>query len=249
MRLLNNKKGGDFQAGKWLVILVIYFMFFIFTANGVSNLYTESDVSELSVSDSNFDYSSLIGENVCSNPRYYYDPTSLDTYEYSNVNVRNLECDESIGVKSQTICESINGCVWENVTSGLWFWETTEAASCLGKINASYYGINTSTIFKGEVVAAHDNTPTFGAATPCNHPNVLENQSLCDIFSCTWQKVEIADSYTSSSSVVDTVKELFTFRYDFGFSDNVNSIVIFIFFIIPLIMIIVSIYYMLPFAH
>lgn len=249
MKLLNNKKGGEFNAGVWLVGIVIYFIFFILTTNGVSQLYAESG-ENITISSSNLDFSSFAGGNYCNNPRYAYNPETLEQYEYKTTQYDFLNCEESIGVKSESICSNINGCSWDNVTSGFWFWTTTEEASCIGNINASYYGIETTTEITGEVVKAHNNTATFGIVSICNHPNVIQNKTLCSTFGCTWDTLKIDNTYTSTSSVIDTVKDLFSFRYSFGFDDDTaNNILNVIFFYIPLLMLIVSIYFMLPIVH
>lgn len=254
---MKGKKGGSFGAGKWLIVLVIYFMFFILSVNSVQNLVNADNLnSDISLEINNYDFSGILGNSYCSNPRFSYDPATGEKEEYPKAFTDRLRCEESIGVLDQSTCDIIEGCTWENVTSGFWFWETTESASCIGDINATAYGIEVTTSIFRPRVAAHNNTGIYAAntpfldPTPCTHPEVLTNKTKCDLFSCSWEDINIQSSYTEPSRVLDTVGDLFTFRYDFGFdNDNYNYILNILTFVIPLLMLIVSIYYMLPFAH
>lgn len=247
-RPIKSKKGGEFQAGVWFSVLVVYFIFFILVVNSANNIDpTLQGDSNATIDESRY---ISISSYECTEPRYKYNPETLETTEMRNSELRSIDCEESIGTKSADDCNSISGCNWENVTTGFWFWKSTEYASCLGHINVSAYGMDTSSTFSGDVLAPHDNTGTLRTASPCNHPNVIENRSNCDLFSCSWERIDNTAAFENPTDIYATVGEVFTFRYDFGFSDSTVSFILnFIFILLPLLALSVSLYFLIPFFH
>jgi len=252
------KKGGQAVAGVWFVAIAIYFIFFILgvysaenIANGTSNTtLTNSDIDSIN-------FNNIIGTTICENPRYYYNPDTAEESIYNNAQNDRLFCEESVGIFSQTSCESIAGCTWENVTSGWWIFSSTDDATCMGDINASAYGIDVNDGFIGRPrVAPHNNTGVWATYTPfsdasvCTHPNVENNKTLCDLFSCSWTTISAETGFNSAGDIYSTIGDIFTFRYDFGLSNNgVKFFLNFFFVVLPLLILIISIYFMLPVIH
>jgi len=250
-----NKKAGSILGASVFFFLFIYFVVFILVADGADSMGTENDdinVTDFSGTDGGLYGIGYFGQ-VCNTPRYEYDPESTDVSETNDPD--HLDCERTKGVLRSDICNSIEGCSWENVTSGFWFWETTEDATCLGSINASYYGIDTTSFLGREVVVEHSNTEVFrdrygSKKSICNHPNVVRNESLCNTFSCTFDFLQTDLEDTGLSSIRRTAGDVFTFRYDFDVENSVLSFVInFVLVILPMIALLISIYFMLPIVH
>ena len=253
----NGKRGGSFGATTFFILATIYFIFFIIVANASENLGSMSESDYVTVELDGIEFDALMGSSYCTNPRFKFDPQTGEKSEYGSAWVDSLKCEESAGVLSQSSCETITGCAWENVTGGWWFWETTESASCIGDINATSYGVSQTTPVLGRsYVTGHTNTglwakyTPFSDSSPCEHPSVLKDIELCSTFSCTWEKVTPETTFNSVSTIYGTVGDIFTFRYDFGFeSTGLTLLVNFLFIILPLLILILSVYYMIPLLH
>src|SRR6056297_1702685 len=229
-----NKKGGSFNAGVWFIGVMIYFVFFILIVHGTTSLDEEtadSDLVEIELEGVNFD--TLIGTNYCTSPRFGYNAQTGELTEYNRRNRDKLFCEESPGALSQSECNDIAGCSWENVTTGFWFWESTESASCIGDINATEYDIEmTDPLIGRPRVKSHNNTGIYGTYTPfsdpnvCEHPEVLYNKTLCDLFVCTWESATPDATFNSVGSIYSTVGDVFTFRHDFGFSNSTFAFIV-----------------------
>jgi len=256
LKLLKSKKGGEFQAGIFLIFAVAYFFFFILVVNSSENVagLGATNTSLVNIDLGTVEFDAIIGSSFCTNPRSGYDATTGESYLYSNAQSDRLFCEESIGIKGSSICSDIAGCSWQNVTSGWWFWTSTTSASCIGNINSSYYNIeSTNPIIGRPRVKVHNNTGYWATYTPfndpsaCEHPNVLLNKTLCDMFSCSWEIATADTTFNSVGSIYSTIAEVFTFRYDFGFSNEAIAVLMnFIFIVLPLLVLIISLYFMIP---
>jgi hypothetical protein len=210
---------GQLNAGVWLILTSIYFIIFISVVASVSSLGL--DFEDGTISDG--DISSLTGQSVfqCDTPRYAIrgDGSVYITRE------NNLDCRSSYGANNDKLCNQINGCTWENVTSGFWFFaDTTE--TCNGDINLNFYDSENDGLCKG--LTSND----------------------CFILGCTYYETNPYTSDISSpKEIMGLIFQLFTFRYDFGFSGLLNIIISIFFMFIPLLIWIMSLYFMLPFAH
>jgi hypothetical protein len=250
-----NRRAGQFGAGIWFILLVVYFFFFVVIVNSVGVL--DDIAGDYSGAATNVDFTSLTGRTYCSDPRYAYDAATGQETVYSSSSRDRLFCEESIGVRDQTTCDSIAGCSWETVTTGFWFWTTVINATCIGDINATAYGVDmTDPIIGRPRVMSHDSTGVFSSYTPfsspspCDHENVIFNKTRCEVFTCSWTSEAPQETIKSATGIYDTVKTLFLFRYDFGF-ENAGLAVLanFIFIVLPLLMLIMALYFMLPIIH
>lgn len=243
--MFNNKYAGSGSGAKWLLGLSIYFALFIIVVSLVTSLQGGEYYSDIDKSGS-----------FCSNVRLDYYPYSDETTERSTqLALRHLDCSRSRGVLSQDICEEISGCSWESELTGFWFWTSEKNATCIGSMDVSELGILTYqsafTEGGGYGVKAHNNTPSgryYGSV--CNHPNVLNNQTLCEYFSCIWEdyqpindiNIDSGLSLSMGARAWRTVKQLVTFQYDFGITGTGGFIINLFLFWIPLLGILLSAY-------
>ena len=259
VKMLLNKKAGAFGSGILFIVLVVYFFIFILVVSSSEKISALAETNDtiVTINLGNVEFDAIIGSSFCTDPRYYYNAETGEKKKYNLNEYDRLFCEESVGILSQDICDDISGCKWENVTSGWWFWKTVEDASCIGNINSTYYGIAQTTVVIGRPrIESHNNTGVWAIYTPfsdpsaCQHPNVIRNKTLCDMFSCSWTPVTPDSSFKSVGNVYSTMSDVFSFRYDFGFANQGLSLFMnFIFIVLPLLILIVSLYFMIPFFH
>lgn len=131
-------------------------------------------------------------------------------------------------------CNAISGCAWKNAT--LWFNLTVYAPKCENYVNKTHYAIITNE-----------------SSEYCSTSSGLANERLCNTFKCDWinqsELAQMTFSQTNSAtSIWQTVGYVVTFRADIGLL-GYSWIFSFIFFWIPFIMFIWSIYMALPVIH
>lgn len=255
------KKGSSGTGSKMVIFILIYFVL-IFTI--VPLVMRASNVGG--------DYD-IVTLNACSTPREIYEPYNLysssDSNDARNIGeyrdmVSNLDCSQSFGVTDENSCLSINGCSWENPNNPWWdFWTTTQPETCTGYINVTEYDIETTSYVLGSrpYVASHlndDLDKNLGAnfGNVCYHPNVINNQSLCQLFSCSWTEQTLnfdleTNSFSPSrptsmiNTIWSTVGAMFTLRFDWGIEgDYYNQLLNLFLIYIPLIIVIFGIYVM-----
>lgn len=244
---------GEFQAGKWLILLFIYFTFFVLIVASVNTFDGEiSDLNNYNTSVSSEDFQDMNYEFTCEEPRYYY-TANAEKDVYDKTARDRLHCSESYGVISNESCNDIEGCSWDFVTTGALWWKESDYY-CLGYINSSYYGVDSTT--NGRRIASHENRGfwskinLFNDPSPCTHPNVIYNRTNCIAFSCSWVEFDFSEKLNSPSKIMRVIGDVFTFRHDFGFQNStVTFLFKFIFLILPLIMLAIMIYLLLPFMH
>lgn len=246
---------GEFKAGQWVVILFFYFTVLIIIVAASDNLYGEIYVTgEAGIE--GYDNLLFMTDAACENPRFKYNPTTGESSQYNRGQVDSLDCSQSYGTLSKNDCDSITGCSWDNVTSGFWFWKSIDEG-CTGYIDSDSYGVDSKVkdLFGGISVKPHDTYTAFSSSnvksiSPCNHANVVRDEELCRLFSCSWVSVDFTENYDKPSSILKTMGSVFTFKYDFGIENNLLSWILrFMFIVLPLIMLMVSVYMMLPFLH
>jgi hypothetical protein len=122
-------------------------------------------------------------------------------------------------------CNNISGCSWQNGTIFNLF------RGCNGYVNLTAYNLNGS-----------DET-TYCALLP--------NISICENFGCTW--ISRPDQFNSQMnfssnfntvSIWESIAWVATLKFNFGFGSFINPIVNFMIFWIPMLALIVSIYFM-----
>jgi hypothetical protein len=267
---MRNIKFGDFNAGIWIFVLIVYFLFFTLLASSISNLNlsTQPDLTDNEI------YYSLLTEvgsgtySYCSDPRYRYKYGDSEPMAMS-VNRNYLRCDWSRGLQSQADCNAIAGCSWDVVDEsfaifGYCLWGCDTYYSCAGTMNVSSYGItklagssfsapytyfdyiNSSSKYNALMSYLNIGVVETGQSI-CTHPNVILNQTSCDYFDCTWEVVKVQRDTSIVGLPLTMVRmtgQMFTFSYDFGFeNENVNTILYIIFILLPLIFLIIAIIY------
>lgn len=241
---------GSATGSKWIMILIIYFFLMTILVTIIT-----------SISGGNIETDINIASQYCDNPRNIYESYNHDTYTSSSrpSDLWNLDCSKSYGIISENNCLQLTGCNWTSPSLSWWekLWgSSTPPATCLGTINASHYNILTYTsIFGGLGVRAHNNTEenfmgNYGSI--CNHPEVIDCQDTCELFSCNWmEKKSIEtdlniDASSNSRSMIrqvwSTIGNMFTFKQTFETNSDYGDFLITIFlFWIPLVALLLAI--------
>lgn len=231
----------EFRGGMVVVIMVIYFTFFIAIVDTTARI--EGETSNQSIND--LDYSSdynLLSDGYCNSPRYEYDNEGKRLIASDE---RALSCTITEGVRGKDYCERLEGCYWDNATTNYWLWTTIGEATCLGNINHTYYGMDKYAF--SNFMKPHNNTNFWSTDTSvCNHPTVIDNSSLCNYLSCSWS-TDSLEYDVSYKGIKSTVSDIFTFSYDFETNNATTSFILnFIFVIVPLLILLIAIYSLIP---
>lgn len=216
---------GEFKSGGWIVGLLIYFFLFFLLLQSAINAraeYVNSDTSRIYINDPGFQDK---GNSLFNTERCGGKGTAMTVL--GGIPCKNLDVDDEI------TCNSFNGCTWSNETS--LFNITVKDAGCRGYINLSHYDLNYKT-----------------RSTYCSN---LDNESLCEAFRCVWlnqttlaqQQIYLEDS-GKIATFWETIKFVATFRADIGLG-IFTFVFSFLFFYVPLVMMIWAIYMALPFLH
>lgn len=137
-------------------------------------------------------------------------------------------------------CSAINGCTWSDerwfipLLSGSYFGDVV----CKGLINVSYY---------------NDNQPIQNNRI-CEASALANSENLCEILGCSWtdfskMSTEELQSYAKPTprTFLNAIAFLSGFRADFGFDGVGYAFIVFLLFYIPLLLLIASIYLLVPF--
>jgi hypothetical protein len=193
----------------------------------------------------------------CDEPRQLYTPYTGEIYK-DTTHLSRLDCSESRGVLGNSTCIQIQGCSWTTPSLNWYqylFGAKSANATCVGQINDTYYGLNTSNdIFGSKYVDESEYSKWSDDVTLCSDPVVISNQTKCELFSCTWQyglKISSIDmkQLSVSASFGDTmllsIVELVSFRFDFEIENAfVNFFLNLLIFWLPLIILMGGIYTM-----
>lgn len=217
---------GEFRAGSLFVFVLIYMILAYAITAGITSV-SAADIN-VTGNESVQDSLSLSG-GTCEPPRERGDIfASFDS----------LRC-TSTPVEDEAVCNDINGCTWSNATSTLLFFETS--ASCDGVINATSYDSTAQTDEESLV------EPEF-----CELEGFDDSQSTCEQVGCTWINPDETQVTASSgfSTVTSTFGVLSGFRADIiGLPSMVGWLYAMFTFYIPLVLLLISIYYMIPVIH
>jgi len=227
---------GSFEAGRWLLGLVIYFSVFLLVTTYVQNWNPSSIGESQTTGDADLDELISSGDNFCATPRYriggqtnmnYFIPVTIEFYR---------NCGLLPSRYSEDDCNDVVGCFYDNTTS---FFDFTDE-QCEGEINFSYYANNDSV--DAEFVRE--------LGDPCSLERVVNNKVNCQLLGCTWYDgvdVDYTD-FKNPFTILDAVGNLFTFRYDYGF-EGYDVLLNLIFFYFPFIVLLIAVYYAMPFIH
>lgn len=223
---------GEFNAGKNLLLVTIYFILLITIFNSIAGFSDEYSTALNSTASADINFEETF---FCDEPRVEFYVSSDGSIESRRTYDNNIDCQATLGVYSENLCNGYAGCTWENET---FFFFTTDTQTCKGVINTTYY--NNGTL------------PPTGTSI-CDLANVADNQDNCNRFGCTWYRHSpISTNIENSGSIVSMLIGLTTFSYDFNLDDNVGVLEIFItlmFFTIPAIYFLICVYFLTPFAH
>jgi hypothetical protein len=244
------------QGIKWVGLIILYFFIMIVIVT----------VVEMSVTNLDGDITATDLQSRCGNPRTLWningsiqvsDDTGLSSRERAWIGV-SLTCKESVGVTAQSSCEQIEGCSWSSVSICPWYysWCGETQNTCTGNINGSFYGISPegTGIFSGNHYAGSGVGITTNAVDICEDFDL--NVSSCLLLSCSWlgseqlyniRQEEIKLNQNMWNVAWNSVGQLITFRYDFGFDTYANWVTNFIIFYLPLLLLILAIYAIVPF--
>jgi len=139
---------------------------------------------------------------------------------------------KNLDIDDEPTCFGVPNCEWRNET--LIFNITVTEAVCTNNMNLTFYNI------------------TKGKNDLCDD---IEQKQLCDLIQCVWinqtdavNQVSSFDETATLTSVWDTIKFIAGFRVDLGIG-ALTFIFTFLFFYIPFIMLIWSLYMAIPFLH
>lgn len=251
---------GDSGTGlKWIGIIVVYFILMTFIVTVIKMSVAGGEIA------SDLDMSKVIR---CDDPREVFYPYSTEhnsTDDMTSPNairegVSSIDCSMSIGVLSSDTCSQIHGCSWESPTPSFWeqfmWWKnTTVMPTCMGTFNTTYYSLNTTTsvffpaLNSKMAIAAHNYSSLVnGVGSICSSPSVINNNSRCELFSCSWgsnkrisdvMQEQIKFDNSIGSNMWKTIGELVSFQFDFGIeSDFINYFLNFFVFYLPLLLLI-----------
>jgi len=237
---------------KWFLVIFIYFAVMTFTVGLIA------DVSDTSIITSQ---TTTLG-TYCDTPRVNYiayeeseivDMESTMSPVWRNYYASNVDCERSLGVRSQTNCESLDGCTWEEELENWWNpWSGAE--TCTGQMNFTFIeSVGTHYVFPaGYAIDDFQNQYNETTNEICTNTEILYNETLCEKLSCDWREhtssseVAVGDAGLSSlGKVWKTVKEMATLRFDFGFDNaGLNAFLSLLVFWLPILILIISGYVM-----
>lgn len=251
---------GEFKAGIWFSLISLYFMLFIVLVSSSQSFGAEINATSSGSVVSGGDVPNVLQsvgqeETRCVLPRKAYAPDST-SYRVSPLS---LKCENSAGGISESNCNEIAGCTWGSVnestlTSIINFitFQSTANETCNGYINI------TSPEYGGEFVRNPlPNAFASSKTNVCNLPNVQDSPYYCGLLGCTIESRTVGlsggtsfESVLSAGNLFSVVGNLITFNYDFGFESEALSLVLtLVFFYLPLILWVVSLYFAIPIIH
>jgi len=237
-------------AAKWIAILVIYF----FVMSFVVGLITQISPVTVTTAEGSGTYTG------CGHPRTIYEQFSPDPIDIEGSNPMReeyyygqIKCGHSAGVLDSSVCGNLTGCTWDDPAS---WWQTLWGAggvdTCTGELDYPTVTNDTTTYLFDTVINNYEGGGFSGIGDVCYHPNVLENESLCAVFSCTWAEwgtgideidnIDLDIKPSLLGNMWRTIKDMFLFRFEYGFTNaSGNAILNFLIFYLPLLAIILAI--------
>lgn len=225
---------GQFQAGSWIIgILIYYVCFFLLIASVQYSFSTMYDTSnDLQYNDPGFSERFNIYDLQNGECRGKVKKNILGNYYCKQFEDLNDDLQTDI---TEEECNFIPGCAWENATLllGIQVFD----AQCSGNVNITSLGLE-------------DNTTT---STFCQQ---LQNETYCDALHCIWlnpndlanERISDLEGKNFLSVTWESIKFVTTFRADFDLG-RYGWVISLVFFYFPLVMLLYAIYMALPFLH
>lgn len=230
---------GESKATIWVLGLILYFfILFLFT----SSLQTSREL--LSFSDNRLNVTDPGWReqgNVFFNPTYQNQCSGTGGGRSMNF-LQNIQCNQlALDNEDYNGCNNVTGCTWQNRSS--FFGLFVSDPECTGIVDKTTYNI------------------TGGLNTYCESSG-LQSVENCTLFKCDWVDFSSLPTNTKGASlsgneplslstttnIWNTIKFMASFRTDIGLG-NFNFIFSLLFFWIPTVMLLLAIYFMIPFFH
>lgn len=212
------------ESGKAILLLVIYMIVVGF----LSFVLVNTSIGDIQVSSIDLQEPTSIGDYVCSGARFNKEDIRLNPYS---------EWCGHLKVANENECISIEGCTWEISTKPVFLWWGGEVYEyCDGAVNSSYY-------HDGEISYLLGNSNT----SLCDLSQASTNESLCSAFGC--EKYERVELDTDFNSIYETLAFMFGFSVTFDAPPLLQIIISLLFVYLPLIALLLAIYFSLPVIH
>ena len=220
---------GEFNSAKWIIGIVIYYIFFFLVVLTLSSTLSWANAPDqyLVFNDPGFENKTQPFDDT---------PSCSGSGSRSMNFLGNILCNQlNLDKNDFTGCNNIGGCLWKNDTS--LFNITISGKSCTGTVDKITESINGS------------------AGTYCEDSLGLQTEERCVLYGCEWvdntqlssNKANLVSKDYSFIKVFKTVFFIITFRADIGLGQW--SWLFGLFFWIPFVMMLIAIYYSLPFLH
>lgn len=225
---------GEFKAGALFVWLCVYFMVLI---SGLSIGEFVSDKYDLDFSITTNGNESLLEYNrtisQCNEPRIKpFDGQQLNVFKDTTL------CEYTTANVKLDTCDAVSGCTLTNNT--VWFIFETDEQYCGGAVNLTdEFGIN-ETLFTIDGSFATTDVPLY---------SLLNTQEQCTFFGLTWTEDDNLKNDISMSVLFDVVGGMFTYQASFTDDYWLDLILTTILFYLPFIILMVALYFALPFVH
>jgi len=220
---------GEFNAGKWLLGLTMYFFVFFLVVTAINSGGSK-------ISDDFISNSSVTG---------YAPPTinpfGLDAECTGILTTSFIKCVEPDYLDTNDTCSVIPNCTWVN---GFF------SPYCSGDIDLEAVGF----VKEGWLWYGSSCEPLFNSSN-----ENISDSSLCESFSDFGCEFVVYDNFgvqsinplssQSTGGIIKTIKYMFTFDADIGINSNYKYIFAFIFTWIPFFMLLWALYMALPFIH
>jgi hypothetical protein len=245
---------GNFDAGRWIIWLFMYFILYFLVVWGVTSLQAvyygsanNSIVNDPGFQDLVTNYASYGGR--CEKP------TNI---QYSCVGLCLASDAFYISCRNQdnpSSCERMNNCQWRN-GSFLW-WTTGKCAANFTDGNDTNYE-NVNLTFYGFPHSSRagwfSSSDLFTSDTYFCDPLILKDKESCTAFGCSWMnssdplqfQQDINAQYSSLSTVYKAIGIMFNFRFELSMSALFGWIFTLFFTVLPSIILAYSIYKLLP---
>jgi hypothetical protein len=212
---------GQFESGKWLIGLFLYFVIFFLIVLSISNIKAWAYHPDPNV--------------VIEDPGFYRlggyyayggkcdKPADLDIalIPYGAISCRDL-------VLNNMTCGNIDGCAWQNDS---WF----TGDYCYGNVNRTYYAINSFVPCNATGLQSQELCKIF----KCSWTNSSELYT---------QSISPLESQNTFSMFWETAKIMLGFHTDIGLT-QFNWLFVLMFTYLPLLMMFYALYMALPFLH
>ena len=242
---------GEFASAKWIIGIMIYFFVYFLLVFSIdrSSLEFQSDVGtdlgydDIILSDDALSFQTRVSpfdtDGYCDTPHqgikasFWAGPLGIRSLLGP---AKSVGCEYSNAI-DEASCNEIEGCT--SVADVDWFgwFDDNVSYRCEGTINNTAYGGSDSTSL-------------------CRSPLLDSNESICNLIGCTWISYEnigtdvySRDSSFTMRSIWDAIGFMGGFNAQYGIPGWVNFIFAFFFTYIPLFMLLLAVYFAIPFLH